>query len=207
MREPTVAQIMTTRVVTAMRDTPFRELASLLTSSAVGAVPVIDTAGRPLGLVTETDLLAKLEFHGGVGLPPLFANGDTRKRWRKAAAVTAAGLLTEPAACVRADVALSGAVRVLAGCRLPLLCVVDDAGRAEHAADSPCLGGHRHARRRVAAPRQRRARRLGGTSRPRRDRRAQQPVLRTRRLHDHRALSCRGLADFVKCQHGMFPMF
>lgn len=61
----TVASVMTTNVVTALPDTPFRELVAAMADNEVSALPVIDGDGRPIGVVSEADLLAKQEFRGG----------------------------------------------------------------------------------------------------------------------------------------------
>jgi CBS domain-containing protein len=43
---PTVRQVMTTKLVTARESTTFKELVRLLKSNCIGAVPVVDGAGR-----------------------------------------------------------------------------------------------------------------------------------------------------------------
>jgi hypothetical protein len=45
-----------------------------------------NTEARPLGTVTEADLLANLEFHGGTDAVPIFGGAAARRRWRKASA-------------------------------------------------------------------------------------------------------------------------
>ena len=113
MREPTVAAVMTTRVVAVTPDTTFQELANTLTGKRVSAVPVVDEAGRPIGVVSETDVIAKQEFHGGRDEPP---HGDraARDRWFRAKAMTAGEVMTTPVRAVRADEPLSAAARILA---------------------------------------------------------------------------------------------
>ena len=54
-----VRDIMTTRVVTAHRDTPVPAVAALLRDHRISAVPVVDDGGAVVGLVSEFDLLAK----------------------------------------------------------------------------------------------------------------------------------------------------
>ncbi|WP_028923164.1 CBS domain-containing protein [Pseudonocardia acaciae] len=129
MPEPPVAQLMHRRVITAVPDTPFKELAGLMITRDLDALPVIDPAGRPLGVVTEADVLAKLEFHGGTDYPPLLASGRCRSRWRKSAGLTAAELMTTPAATVGVDEPVHVAVRALATHRVRRLCVVSGEGR------------------------------------------------------------------------------
>ncbi len=50
---------MTTRVVTVTPDTPVPVIASLLRDNRISGVPVIDTGGAVIGLVSEYDLLAR----------------------------------------------------------------------------------------------------------------------------------------------------
>lgn len=73
MPEPLVAAVMTRAVFTAAPDTPFQELVATLTEQGISALPVIDPLGHPVGVVSETDVLAKLEFHCGADLPALLA--------------------------------------------------------------------------------------------------------------------------------------
>ncbi|WP_112225278.1 CBS domain-containing protein [Lentzea atacamensis] len=63
--ELTAARVMCRRVVTAAPETLFEDLVGMVLACDVSVVPVIDPAGRPQGVVSETDLPAKLEFRGG----------------------------------------------------------------------------------------------------------------------------------------------
>jgi CBS domain-containing protein len=56
-----VQDVMTRDVACAHEDTPYKELARLLASRRVSAVPVVDNRGRVLGVVSEADLLRKQE--------------------------------------------------------------------------------------------------------------------------------------------------
>ena len=53
-----VKEIMTTRVVTVAEDT-LADIAAALRGHRISAVPVLDTAGAVVGLVSEYDLLAR----------------------------------------------------------------------------------------------------------------------------------------------------
>lgn len=128
MPEPTVADVMDHRVVTAAPDTAFTEVVGTMTAHDLDAVPVIDHHGRPIGVVTRPDVLAKLEFHGGADPPPLFAGAHCRARWRKSAGETAADLMTTPAPTITGDTALSIAVSAMSNTTVPVLCVVDRSG-------------------------------------------------------------------------------
>lgn len=129
MREPTVAAVMTTRVVAVTPDTTFRELATALTRERISAVPVIDPAGHPIGVVSEADVLAKQEFHGGHDEQPHGDDRAGRDRWFRAQARTAAELMTAPVHVVRADEPLSAAARLLAVAQVRRLFVTAPGGR------------------------------------------------------------------------------
>lgn len=54
-----VRQVMTTEVITASVDTPLREVARLLIDRRISGLPVVDAQGALVGVVSETDFLAK----------------------------------------------------------------------------------------------------------------------------------------------------
>ncbi|WP_370122856.1 CBS domain-containing protein [Streptacidiphilus sp. MAP12-33] len=59
MRHRVVDDLMTRDVITVQTDTPFKEIAEILTEQEISAVPVLDGSGRLVGLVSEADLLRK----------------------------------------------------------------------------------------------------------------------------------------------------
>lgn len=128
MREPIVADVMTRRVVTAVPDTPFKELAGTLLAHNIDAIPVIDIAGRPLGVVTDADVLTKLEFHGGDDPSPLLAGTQCRSRWRKSTGLFASDLMTSPVVTTTPNTRVSAAIRLLARAQLRQICVVNHTG-------------------------------------------------------------------------------
>ena len=72
MGEPVVATVMTCPAVAVTPNTKFKDVVNALLAGDAYAVPVVDTQTRPLGTVTEADLLANLEFHGGTDAVPIF---------------------------------------------------------------------------------------------------------------------------------------
>ncbi len=56
--------IMTTRVITVLEDTPVDEIARTLLEHRISAVPVIDTDDRLVGIVSEGDLIGRPEAEG-----------------------------------------------------------------------------------------------------------------------------------------------
>ncbi|MCD0484498.1 CBS domain-containing protein [Streptacidiphilus sp. ASG 303] len=128
MRHRTVGELMTSGVVRAHPDTPFKEFAQLLERNDVTAVPVVDEEDRPLGVVSEADLLrhaAAGEDPAGL-LPP--ARLSPRERARSEA-LTGQGLMSSPAVCARPEWTVVEAARLMEGKRLKRLPVVDEAGR------------------------------------------------------------------------------
>jgi CBS domain-containing protein len=125
MREPRVASVMTSPVITTKPGTPFKDVVTLLTSNGISAVPVVSDDGRPLGVVSEADTLAKQEFHGGADPLSWLMSRRRRTRWRKASGVTAADLMTYPVVTIGEQELLTAAARRLADKRVRRLFVVD----------------------------------------------------------------------------------
>jgi CBS domain-containing protein len=78
MRHRSVADLMTPSAITVQRGTAFKEVARLLDEFGITALPVVDDAGHPVGVVSEADLLQK---HG--------SGSDTAADLMSAPAVTA----------------------------------------------------------------------------------------------------------------------
>jgi CBS domain-containing protein len=53
MAHRTAREVMTTAVACAHEDTPFKELAAIMASRGIGALPVLDGQGRVAGVVSE----------------------------------------------------------------------------------------------------------------------------------------------------------
>lgn len=99
-----------------------------MTEKAISALPVIDARGRPIGVVSEADVLAKQEFHaGGDELP--HHDRAARGRWYRAQGRNAAEVMTTPVRAVHAGEPVSFAAGVLAKAGIRRLFVVDWYGR------------------------------------------------------------------------------
>jgi len=55
------SEIMTRDVVSVNPDTPIRAIARLMLDKGISAVPVVDSAGAPLGIVSEGDLIGRAD--------------------------------------------------------------------------------------------------------------------------------------------------
>ncbi|MBO1414507.1 CBS domain-containing protein [Streptomyces sp. FH025] len=128
MQHRSVNDVMTREVVTARPDTPFKEVAALFHRNDITAIPVIDDQGRPLGMVSEADLIRKEAV-----LPD--PEGRFPGRWLGAAdraraeAETAGGLMTSPAVTARPGWSVPEAARAMDKHKVKRLPVVDEAGR------------------------------------------------------------------------------
>ncbi|MFJ9282804.1 inosine-5'-monophosphate dehydrogenase [Kitasatospora aureofaciens] len=128
MQHRSVGDVMTREVVTARPDTPFKEVAALFHRNDITAIPVIDDQGRPLGMVSEADLLRKeavLPDPEG-RFPGRRLDAGDRAR---AEAETAGGLMTSPAVTARPGWSVPEAARAMDKHRVKRLPVVDEAGR------------------------------------------------------------------------------
>ena len=54
-------EVMTRDVVSVRSDTPVRTIASLLVKNRISAVPVVDSCGVPISIVSEGDLIGRRE--------------------------------------------------------------------------------------------------------------------------------------------------
>jgi CBS domain-containing protein len=63
-------EVMTSPVVSATEDMPVRDIARLLLESHISAVPILDTGGAPVGMVSEGDLIGRDE-----------TEPDARREW------------------------------------------------------------------------------------------------------------------------------
>jgi CBS domain-containing protein len=71
--------VMTTNVVTVSPDTPVQEVAKILSERSISGVPVVDTGNRLVGIVSEGDLLHRVET--GTERRPDRRTGRRRSWW------------------------------------------------------------------------------------------------------------------------------
>jgi CBS domain-containing protein len=122
-----VSDVMTRDVVSVRQDTPYRELVDLLISRRVSAVPVLDGRDRVAGVVSEADLLHKVEAAGGAS-PRIFDAWRRRGDRAKAGGRTAAEVMTSPVVSADASLSLAAAARRMQRERVKRLPVVDQQG-------------------------------------------------------------------------------
>jgi len=137
---------MSSPVVAVSVDARFKEIVEALTELSVSAVPVVDAGNRVLGMVSETDLLHKEEVKDVAEPVRRLVERRARRTVRdKAAADTAADLMTGPAVTVRSDAPVPAAARLLAEHDISRLPVVDDGRLVGIVTRSDLLGVFRRA--------------------------------------------------------------
>ncbi|WMX48399.1 CBS domain-containing protein [Streptomyces roseicoloratus] len=109
MRHRSVADLMTPTAVAVQRGTPFKEIARLLDEYGITAVPVVDEADRPVGVVSEADLL--------------------RRHTAKDGPSTAEAMMSSPVVTARPSWTAVEAARHMERHRVKRLPVVDPDGR------------------------------------------------------------------------------
>jgi CBS-domain-containing membrane protein len=121
-----VASVMTKDVMSVSPGTAYKEIVERLRERSVSAVPVIETDGRVVGIVSEADLLLKEERPAsGPGGTLLHPHGDAaRAQGRNAASIMTADVVT-----VGPGATLTEAARLMHGRGVKRLPVVDGEGR------------------------------------------------------------------------------
>ncbi|MEO3746426.1 CBS domain-containing protein [Plantactinospora sp. B5E13] len=129
MRTWQVCDVMSTDVATVRENTPYREIVDVLTSRRIAAVPVVDEFGYVLGVVSEGDLLHKVELIGQSHDRPVFEGRRRRTARIKADAATATPLMTTPAVTVYPHTPVVVAAKTMNRRQVKRLPVIDDLGR------------------------------------------------------------------------------
>ena len=132
----TVREIMETEVVAVRPDDDVEGVLRLLRAHDLPGVPVVDERGRPVGMVTESDLVIRDErgdlhlptyiqlFGGAVFLPPQLTRFE--ERLRKAVASKVRDMMSPDPVTVTAGAPIEEAARLIATKRHNRLPVVED---------------------------------------------------------------------------------
>jgi CBS-domain-containing membrane protein len=129
MRTWKVDDVMTVDVVAVGEDALYREIVDILTDRCVSAVPVTDEDRRVVGVVSEADLLHKIEFVGSEPERRVFASRRRRTAEAKARGLLARELMSAPAITVAPRTSLAVAAKLMDDERVKRLPVVDAMGR------------------------------------------------------------------------------
>ncbi len=127
MTHRTVRDVMTWDVVTVNEDTPYREIVDLMTGWRISALPVLDASGGVVGVVSEADLLYKLEFRARQGPAPHFTVRHHAGQV-KATGTIAADLMSMPAVTIPPDASVVTAAKLMDSRSVKRLPVLNDSG-------------------------------------------------------------------------------
>ena len=130
-----VQEIMTKDVLTVRPQTTVREVAELLVSHKISGLPVVDDAGKLVGIISEGDLMSKeilpeppaeLCILGAV----IYYNGlrEYKDAFDRMAANTAAALMTKKVVTVKAYDDISDVARIMRDKHIKRVPVLDDEG-------------------------------------------------------------------------------
>jgi len=108
--------VMTEDVVHVFPDTPFKTCVEMIRVHQVGALPVVDSQGRLLGILSESDLLRKEEATVGSG----------RER---VPARTAAQAMTRAVTTAPPEMTIAAAARLMHAAAVRHLPIIDGGGR------------------------------------------------------------------------------
>ncbi len=131
-----VKDVMTSYVVAVQRGASFKDMAARLSRFRVSAFPVIDQDGTVIGVVSESDMLARQALvlarealadrrAAETGMPP---DRTQAEELGEPGGLTAGDLMSHPAVTITPDESVEGAARLMYNFRVKRLPVVDDHG-------------------------------------------------------------------------------
>ena len=124
-----VSDVMTTKVVTVDRITPYQEIDRLLTRHRISGVPVLKMGREVVGVVSETDLLAAEDERRRQARMAISIGRRWHLHKQPYVRLNASTLMTSPAITIGPDATIPGAARLMNTEHISRLPVVDDKGR------------------------------------------------------------------------------
>lgn len=130
LRDKSVRDLMTIDVVSVRSGASYKEIVAALAEHDISAVPVIDLSDRVIGVISETDLLAR-EACTGPNRSRVWELVTRRGRAAamRAGAATAGMLMSTPPVTVTPDASRETAARLMWRHDVNRLPVVDEGGR------------------------------------------------------------------------------
>jgi len=126
----TVRDVITRSVLSVGPGTPLKDVARLLIEHGISGLPVVDQAGRVMGVISEGDLLVKEQSREAFHHRPLARifgeSEETRQLLAKADARTAGDAMTSPAITIDAARSVNAAAAVMVERRVNRLPVTED---------------------------------------------------------------------------------
>ncbi|MGL5807100.1 MAG: CBS domain-containing protein [Xenococcaceae cyanobacterium] len=130
-----VADVMTPNPIAVKPQTPLQEVIKILAEKKISGLPVIDDAGKLVGVVSETDLMWQ---ESGVDTPPYFMFLDSviylqnparyDKELHKALGQTVAEVMSDKPITITSDRSLKQAAHLMNDKKIGRLIVIDESG-------------------------------------------------------------------------------
>ena len=129
---PRIRDVMTKKVVTVDRLTPFSDIVRLLTEHRISGVPVLMMGRRVAGVVSEADLLALEDEEVRRARMDAKATGRWRRPLRRVHwGLTAGALMSAPAVTIYPEATIPHAAQIMTSHHIRRLPVVGEDGRAD----------------------------------------------------------------------------
>jgi CBS-domain-containing membrane protein len=124
------SEVMTTRVITVAPSATVREIAGILLDNRISAVPVVDERGVTVGIVSEGDLLHRVEAgterHRSWWLNLIADRATVARDFLKSHATRAREIMTRPVVSVAPDTPLGEIAEILEKRRIKRVPVIDE---------------------------------------------------------------------------------
>lgn len=137
-----VGEIMEREVPAVPETTPLADVVGKLLESNAKRVVVTDVAGKPIGIITDTDIVARIDPEERPGLLTVLRSrwsGDAHRQVQRAYGQRAADVMTAPVVTVRDAASVIDALTVTVEKHVKRLPVVDADGRVVGIVSRPAL--------------------------------------------------------------------
>jgi CBS-domain-containing membrane protein len=125
-----VSDVMTSGPVTARPEASLGEAADLMVKHRISGLPVVDSAGRVVGMVTEGDLLRRVELGTGGRTPgwlsQFFAPGRAAEDYVRTHGRVICEIMTQSVISVAPDTSLAEVVQIMESQQVKRLPVLQD---------------------------------------------------------------------------------
>lgn len=128
-RQTTVRDVMTPSPTTVRADTPVSEVVRLLLSSIFSGLPVVDAANRPIGIISQGDLIYRANLPLRPGLLAASDASSVQPLLNGLADMPAESIMTHPPITIEVDALLTRAVDRMLAKKVKRLPVTDAQGR------------------------------------------------------------------------------
>src|SRR6185312_1537683 len=124
------SEVMQRNVITVTPGTLIKDAVHLMVVHHISGLPVVDETGAAVGILSEGDLLRRVELGTESSTPPWrawFANpGSLARKYVRSHALKVADLMTVPVTCVRPETDLAEVVALMESRRIKRLPVLEN---------------------------------------------------------------------------------